>query len=68
MSTRARAQRGQGLAEYAVILALIALFVIAGLLLLGAHFGDSVSLASAVPSTSASAAPGPSFVAASPLP
>jgi len=63
---------GQGLAEYAVILALIAIFVLAGLLLLGAHFGSSVSLSSAAPSAASSAGssglPGPSFLAGSPLP
>jgi hypothetical protein len=56
--------RGQGLAEYAVILALVALFVLAGLLLLGLHFGDQVSLATPAPSALPSA--GPSFVVASP--
>jgi len=58
---------GQGLAEYAVILALVALFVLAGLLLLGLHFGDQVGLATPVPSAMPSAAPGPSFVGASPV-
>jgi hypothetical protein len=57
--------RGQGLAEYAVILALVALFVLAGLLLLGLHFGDQVGLATPVPSALPSA--GPSFVVASPV-
>lgn len=58
--------RGQGLAEYAVILALVALFVLAGLLLLSLHFGDQVNLATAAPSALPSAAPGPSFVLATP--
>ncbi len=51
--------RGQGLAEYALILALIALFVLAGLLLLGIGFGTSVSLASPTPTSPAS--PGPTL-------
>ena len=58
---------GQGLAEYAVILALIALFVLAALLVLSLHFGDQVSLGTPVPSVVPSAAPGPSFVVASPV-
>jgi len=66
--TGRRGTRGQGLAEYAVILALIAIFVLAGLLLLGAHFGSSVSLFSAAPSAPSSGLPGPSFLAGSPLP
>jgi Flp pilus assembly pilin Flp len=67
-TARARSrERGQGLAEYAVILALVALFVLAGLLLLSLHFGDQVSLATPVPSGVPSAVPGPSFVGASPI-
>ncbi len=58
--------RGQGLAEYAVILALVALFVLASLFVLSLHFGDQVSLATPVPSALPSAVPGPSFVGASP--
>ncbi|MGC8633486.1 MAG: hypothetical protein ACP5VP_02275 [Candidatus Limnocylindrales bacterium] len=56
------ARRGQGVAEYALILALVALLVIAGLALLGAYYGSSVAPATPVPS----AAPGPSFVPPSP--
>jgi hypothetical protein len=63
-----RSEGGQGLAEYAVILALIALFVLAGLLLLGAHFGSSVSLSSPSTSAGSSGPPGPSFLAGSPPP
>lgn len=66
--THRRPTDGQGLAEYAVILALIALFVLAGLLLLGAHFGNSVSLSSPAPSAVPSGLPGPSFLAGSPRP
>ena len=58
-----RRGRGQGLAEYALILALIALLVLAGLVVLGAYYGPSVGLASPVPS----AAPGASFVPSSPI-
>ncbi|MDA8203127.1 MAG: hypothetical protein M0Z49_10255 [Chloroflexi bacterium] len=48
-----RGAPGQGLAEYALILALIALFVVVGLLLLGAGFGSSVSLATPTPASPA---------------
>ncbi len=58
-----RRGRGQGLAEYALILALIALLVLAGLVVLGAYYGPSVGLASPVPS----ATPGASFVPSSPI-
>ena len=54
---------GQGLAEYALILALIALLVLAGLVVLGAYYGPSIGLATPVPS----AVPGPSFLPPSPI-
>ena len=60
---RARRRGGQGLAEYALILALIALLVLAGLVVLGAYYGPSVGLATPVPS----AVPGPSFLLPSPI-
>lgn len=56
------AQRGQGVVEYALILALVALFVVAGLALLGAYYGSSVAPATPAPS----GVPGPSFVPLSP--
>ncbi len=62
-----RRGRGQGLAEYALILALIALLVLAGLVVLGAYYGPSVSLSTPAPSAVPSAAPGPSFVLPSPV-
>ena len=58
-----RRRGGQGLAEYALILALIALLVLAGLVVLGAYYGPSVGLATPVPS----AVPGPSFLLPSPI-
>jgi hypothetical protein len=48
--------------EYALILALVALFVVAGLALLSAYYGPSVAPATPAPS----AVPGPSFVPLSP--
>ena len=54
---------GQGLAEYALILALIVLLVLAGLAVLGAYYGPTITPATPVPS----AAPGPSFVVPSPI-
>ena len=60
---RGRRRGGQGLAEYALILALIALLVLAGLVVLGAYYGPSVGLATPVPS----AVPGPSFLLPSPI-
>ncbi len=51
--SRRRAARGQGLAEYALILALIALCIVIGLLLLGGAFGSSVSLATPAPASPA---------------
>ncbi len=81
MSTRARrgaARRraygrragGQGLAEYALILTLIAVLVVAGLVMLAAYFGASVSLATPRPSApyGASLAPGASFLPRPPTP
>lgn len=54
---------GQGLAEYALILALIALLVFAALVVLGAYYGPSIGLATPVPS----GVPGPSFLPPSPV-
>jgi uncharacterized protein (DUF58 family) len=80
MGTRARrvAERrahgrrasGQGLAEYALILTLIAVLVVVGLAMLAAYFGASVSLATPPPSAphGASFAPGASFLPGTPTP
>ncbi len=54
----ARRQRGQGVAEYALILVLVALLIVAGLVLLSAYLGPSIGTATPVPSSG----PGPSFV------
>ncbi len=81
MSTRARRDAartpahgrrasGQGLAEYALILTLIAVLVVAGLVMLAAYFGATVSLATPLPSAphGASFAPGASFLPGPPTP
>ena len=43
LATLRRAEEGQGLAEYALILALIAIIAIVGLLFLGGQISDKLS-------------------------